>query len=96
MTNTEEITTTEVAEILGVSPRTVTRYVENGKLTPIRRVPGGRGVLLYNRRDVDRLNPDRWAIRVLRETADELEEDDYVKVPDMLRGKADQMEEALR
>lgn len=41
------VTSAEVADALGISVKTVTRWVASGKLTPVKRLPGKRGALLF-------------------------------------------------
>lgn len=55
MTNplTDAMTTAEAAEALDVSVKTVTRWVAAGKLTPIKRLPGKRGALIFAASDVE-------------------------------------------
>lgn len=55
------LTTAEAAEAAGVSVRTVARYVERGLLAPAVRLPGLRGALLFDPRDVERLARERGA-----------------------------------
>lgn len=43
------ITTTEAAELLGVGRSTVTRWVDDGRLTPARKLAGLRGAWLFDR-----------------------------------------------
>lgn len=75
------LTTAEVAQRLGISPRTVTRMARAGvnhdlALKPAETVPGGRGVLLFDPDDVARLEAEYRkaeapvAARALREAAD--------------------------
>lgn len=52
------LTTREVAERLGVTPRHVTRMVPS-KLKPAYTVPGYRGALLFSPDDVARLEQQR-------------------------------------
>jgi len=49
------IPTAEVARRLGRDVRTVHRWVDAGRLTPVAKTPGIRGALLFNARDVDKL-----------------------------------------
>lgn len=50
------IGTTEAAQILNRSPRTVHRMVAAGKLAPAMTAPGGyAGVWLFNRADIEAL-----------------------------------------
>lgn len=52
----DEVTTREALDILGFSdPSTVSRYVQIGKLTPSRKLPGKTGAYLFLRSDVERL-----------------------------------------
>lgn len=52
------LTTEEVAAELGKTRRTVQRMVKAGTLTPARTLPGGRGVHLFRREDVEALAED--------------------------------------
>lgn len=45
----------EAAARLGVSTRTLRRYIADGKLTPVDRTPGGHG--RFDPEHVDRLKP---------------------------------------
>jgi len=62
------VTTTEAAEALGVSAKTITRMAEDGRLTPQQRLPGVRGTYLFERAVIDRAVAGR-----ARELAAELE-----------------------
>lgn len=54
------IGTTEAAQILGKSPRTVHRLVETGVLVPVFVAPGGyAGAFLFARADVEALAAER-------------------------------------
>lgn len=55
------MTTADVAQALGVSVRTVARYVERGTLAPSLRLPGLRGAHLFDPADVERLARERAA-----------------------------------
>ncbi len=46
------IPTAEVAELLGVSVRTVNRWADTERLTPVVVAPGPKGARLFDRRDV--------------------------------------------
>lgn len=48
------ITTAEVAERLGVSIPTVNRWVRDGRLTPVQKLPGIRGANLFRADDIER------------------------------------------
>lgn len=52
----ELLTTSEVAELFGVTPRTVTRWAEEGRLTPMRTLGGHRR---YPRSQVKELLAER-------------------------------------
>lgn len=53
---TDEITSREALAILGYTDAsTIARYVQIGKLTPSRKLPGKTGAYLFWRRDVQRL-----------------------------------------
>lgn len=49
------LSTTETAALLGVDVSTISRWVNAGKLTPARKMPGLRGVYLFRRQDVEAL-----------------------------------------
>ncbi|NAZ17899.1 helix-turn-helix domain-containing protein [Glutamicibacter soli] len=51
----ELIVTAEVAERLGVTPRHVSRLVDEGKLAPVFKAPGIRGAYLFDRTEVEAL-----------------------------------------
>lgn len=54
------ITTDEARQLLGYARHSsVTRLVESGQLTPIRKLPGLRGAFVFARRDVERLAAKR-------------------------------------
>jgi excisionase family DNA binding protein len=55
MKNVELITTAEVAARANVSVRTVTRWVNAGKLTVALKVPGQTGAMLFDASEVDAL-----------------------------------------
>lgn len=62
---TDEIPTRAALAILGyTNPSTITRYVQSGKLTPSRKLPGQNGPYLFWRADVQRLADDQAAKRV--------------------------------
>ncbi|MGW9159600.1 helix-turn-helix domain-containing protein [Microbacterium sp. NPDC055665] len=48
-------TTAEAAETLGVSVKTITRWVTAEKLTPVKRLPGKRGAMLFASADIEAL-----------------------------------------
>lgn len=55
MPTNELMPTAVVARRLGVHVRTVHRFVKAGQITPAVKVPGHRGALLFDPRDVELL-----------------------------------------
>ena len=55
----ETLTTTEAAQLLGCSARTIQRKIEAGELTPERKLPGPNGAYLIPRAEVERLLAER-------------------------------------
>jgi excisionase family DNA binding protein len=53
MSNDVLLSTAEVAALRGVSPRTVNRWVRDGKLTPAVQAPGPKGARLFNAADLE-------------------------------------------
>ncbi len=51
----DTLTTTEAAQLLGCSPRTVQRMIEAGRLGFERKLPGPNGAYLIPRREVERV-----------------------------------------
>lgn len=49
------LTTSEVADALGVSVQTVSRWVGIGRLRPVHKLPGLRGAFLFSPDDIDAL-----------------------------------------
>ena len=49
------VSTAEAADALGVSIKTITRWVTSKKLTPITRLPGKRGAMFFDGRDIEAL-----------------------------------------
>ena len=47
------LTANESAERAGVSRRTITRWIESGRLTPATKLPGDTGAMLFDPSDVD-------------------------------------------
>ena len=45
----------EAAELLGVGRSTLTRWVQSGRLTEAKKLPGDTGTRLFHRRDLNRL-----------------------------------------
>lgn len=57
---TDEVVTREALQILGLTdPSTISRYVQIGKLTPSRKLPGKSGAYLFHRSDVEQLRDQR-------------------------------------
>lgn len=63
MHNDDELTTAQVAALLGSSRKAVRGAVERGELEPSRKLPGQTGAYLFRTADVDEL------LRVRREKA---------------------------
>lgn len=59
MTNDGRITSGKAAAILGVSQRTFNRYVSDGDIEPIDRVPGSTGARLFSEAAIRRLARQR-------------------------------------
>lgn len=56
MANPEDlIPSVEATELLGVGRSTLTRWVQSGRLTEARKLPGRTGVRLFHRADIERL-----------------------------------------
>lgn len=45
--------TSEVAETLGCTVKTIARWVSDGRLTPAAKAPGVRGAMFFRRSDVE-------------------------------------------
>ena len=61
---TDLVTSAEAADILGVRNRsTVNRYVAEGKLVPVRKLPGLTGAFLFDRAAVLSFKEERAARR---------------------------------
>jgi excisionase family DNA binding protein len=56
------MTTSEAAEVLGVTRSTVSRMARSGALTPLRKVSGGQGLYLFAPADVRALAESRAAL----------------------------------
>lgn len=46
------MTSAEAADALRVSVKTITRWAASGKLTPVKRLPGKRGAMLFDSEQV--------------------------------------------
>ncbi len=53
MSNDELLFTAEAAQRLGVTPRTVNRWVREGKLTPVAQAPGPKGARMFRADDLE-------------------------------------------
>lgn len=54
-------TTAEAAQALGVSVKTITRWVAAEKLSPVKRLPGKRGAMLFDSADIEAiLSREPW------------------------------------
>lgn len=51
----ELVTAAEAAAILDVTPRTISRHADAGRLPTARKLPGRTGARLFRRSDVDEL-----------------------------------------
>lgn len=60
-TSTPLLTTTEVAQRLGVDVRTVHRMVANGRLVPEQKLPGRTGSFVFAPEAIDALSAERAA-----------------------------------
>lgn len=58
------ITTAEVAQVLGVSVKTVNQWASQGRLTVAQKLPGVRGANLYRRSYIEALANKRRATSV--------------------------------
>ena len=61
MSNPRLIATREASALLGVTTRTVARWVEDGVLTPAAQAPGPRGAFLFDAEQVEALAEARTA-----------------------------------
>ena len=57
-TTVRPLTTTEVAERLGIARQTVVQRVHNGKLTPIGQLPGRNGTFLFDAEQIDAMTAE--------------------------------------
>lgn len=57
----EQLSTSEAADVLGKSVRSTIRLVEAGVLVPTKKLPGIRGAYLFDRADIERLAKERVA-----------------------------------
>jgi len=48
----ELLTTAQVAQLCGRHPRTIARWVIEGRITPAHRLPGENGAMLFRAKDV--------------------------------------------
>jgi excisionase family DNA binding protein len=55
MSNDVLLSTAEVADHLGVTARTVNRWVREGKLTPAAQAPGPKGARLFTADQLDQV-----------------------------------------
>ena len=61
MTSSQRLTSTEVAERLGVARQTVAWRVAHGHLVPVQKLPGRNGAYLFDEEQIDRLVAERTA-----------------------------------
>lgn len=57
----ELLSTQDVADLLGVTPSTISRRVATGELTPAMKAPGIRGAMFFRRADVETLGAESEA-----------------------------------
>lgn len=57
----EILTTTEAAQLLSCSARTVQRMIDAGELTLVRQLPGPNGAFIISRAEVERVLAERAA-----------------------------------
>lgn len=57
----ELVPTVEAARTLGVTVRTISRWVKTGRLTPAAKTPGVRGAYLFHPADIDSLREEEAA-----------------------------------
>lgn len=55
LTGEDVLTTAEAARELGKSKQTIARWVTDGTITPLKRLPGQHGSYLFSSEEVDRL-----------------------------------------
>ncbi|NHN55809.1 helix-turn-helix domain-containing protein [Calidifontibacter sp. DB0510] len=53
-----ELTSAEACEALGVHPSTLSRWVQNGRIIPARKLPGLRGPFLFPPSEIKRLKAE--------------------------------------
>lgn len=56
-----KLTTAQAANALGVSVRTIARWVQEGRLSPALRLDGTRGAMWFDRAEVERVRQARAA-----------------------------------
>lgn len=61
MSKVTPITTAEVADLAGVSVKTVTRWAASGALPPLHKLSGLRGAYLFDPRAVEKFRAQREA-----------------------------------
>ena len=55
LTESDVLTTAETAETLGKSKQTIARWVDEGTITPLKRLPGAHGSYLFSAEEVERV-----------------------------------------
>jgi excisionase family DNA binding protein len=53
--STTLLTTAQVAERTGYSVRTITRWVDEGRITPAHKLPGDKGAFLFDEAELRKL-----------------------------------------
>jgi excisionase family DNA binding protein len=49
----------EVCQLLHIHPSTISRWVDNGTLTPAHKLPGRNGAFVFHRADIEHLATQR-------------------------------------
>jgi excisionase family DNA binding protein len=53
--------TVEAAEAIGCERSTLSRWIDSGRITPLRKLPGRNGAVLFEREEVERVR-DEYAL----------------------------------
>ncbi len=56
------VSTSEAAEMLKITPKTISRYAQDGRLRPATKLPGLTGAYLFNRTDIEALAEFKSAV----------------------------------
>ena len=58
MSRDDLLATRQVADTLGIDTSTISRWVKEGRIVPVMRLPGKTGAMLFANKDVERLRTD--------------------------------------